>query len=90
MDIPVSVIVPTCNAGDSFYKFAELIKKQTANIVQVLIIDSSSTDKTVEIAKENGFTVEVIDRKDFGHGKTRQYALENVNSEIVVFLKVIL
>lgn len=86
MGKPVSIIVPTCNAGDSFYKFTEMIKKQTANIVQVLVIDSSSTDKTVEIAKENGFTVEVIDRKDFGHGKTRQYALEKVDTEIVVFL----
>ena len=86
MNIPVSIIVPTCNAGDSFYKFAEMIKKQTANIVQVLVIDSSSSDKTVEIVKENGFTVEVIDRKDFGHGKTRQYALEKVDTEIVVFL----
>ena len=86
MDIPVSVIVPTCNAGNSFYKFVEMIKKQTANIVQVLIVDSSSVDKTVDIAKEKGFTVEVIDRKNFGHGKTRQYALEKVDTEIVVFL----
>lgn len=86
MDIPVSVIIPTCNAGNSFCKFAKMVKKQTAYIVQVLIIDSSSTDKTVEIAKENGFDVEVIDRKDFGHGKTRQYALEKADTEIVVFL----
>ena len=86
MDISVSVIVPTYNAGDSFYKFVEMIKRQTANVVQVLVVDSSSTDKTVEIAKENGFVVEVIDRKDFGHGKTRQYALEKIDTEIVVFL----
>ena len=86
MDIPVSIIVPTCNAGESFYQFAMMIKKQTANIKQVLIIDSSSNDKTVSIAKEFGFDVEVIERKDFGHGKTRQYALEKISTEIVVFL----
>ena len=86
MKIPVSIIVPTCNAGESFYQFAEMIKKQTANIKQVLIIDSSSTDQTVSIAEEFGFDVEVIVRKKFGHGKTRQYALEKVNTEIVVFL----
>lgn len=86
MNLPVSVIVPTCNAGDSFYEFLEMIKKQTANIVQVLIIDSSSSDKTVEIAKFFGFTVEVINKKDFGHGKTRQYALEKTETSIVVFM----
>ena len=86
MDIPVSIIVPTCNAGESFYQFAKMIKKQTANIKQVLIIDSSSSDRTVTIAKEFGFDVEVIKRKDFGHGKTRQYALEKVSTEVVVFL----
>lgn len=86
MELPVSIVVPTYNAGDDFNKFAEMIKKQTANIVKVLVIDSSSTDNTVKIAKEYGFIVKVIDRKDFGHGKTRQYALEKVDTEVVVFL----
>lgn len=86
MDLPVSIIVLTCNAGDGFVQFAEMIKKQTANIVKVLVVDSSSIDKTVEISKNYGFDIEVIDRKDFGHGKTRQYALEKVDTEIVVFM----
>lgn len=86
MSVPVSIVVPTCNAGISFTKFAEMIKKQTANVEQVLVIDSSSSDQTVKLAKKFGFNVEIISKKDFGHGKTRQYALEKVNSEIVVFL----
>lgn len=86
MDIPVSIIVPTYNAGAEFKNFAEMIMKQTANIKQVLVIDSSSTDATVDIAKSFGFDVEVIAKSDFGHGKTRQYALEKINTEIAVFL----
>lgn len=86
MDIPVSIIVPTYNAGIEFKKFAEMVKKQTANIKHVLVIDSSSTDQTVNIAKSFGFDVEVIFKNDFGHGKTRQYALEKINTEIAVFL----
>lgn len=86
MDIPVSIIVPTYNAGAEFNKFAEMVKKQTANIKQVLVIDSSSTDTTVDIAKSFGFDVEIIAKSDFGHGKTRQYALDKISTEIAVFL----
>ena len=86
MDIPVSIIVPTYNAGAEFKKFAEMAKKQTANIKQVLVIDSSSTDQTADIAKSFGFDVEIIAKSDFGHGKTRQYALDKITTEIAVFL----
>lgn len=86
MNIPVSIIIPTYNAGKEFEKLALMIKKQTANIRQVLVIDSSSADETVKIANKYNFTVEIIPKTEFGHGKTRQYALEKVKTEIVVFL----
>lgn len=86
MNIPISIIIPTYNAGKEFEKLALMIKKQTANIKQVLVIDSSSADETVNIANKYGFTVEIIPKSEFGHGKTRQYALKKVTTEIVVFL----
>lgn len=79
-------MIPTYNAGAKFRTCAEMLVKQTANIKQVLIIDSQSKDETVEICKDFGFTVEIINKKDFGHGKTRQYALEKATTEIVVFM----
>ena len=51
-----------------------MISKQTANVKQILILDSGSKDSTVQIGKDFGFTVISIDKKDFGHGKTRQFA----------------
>lgn len=86
MNIPVSIIIPTYNAGKEFENLALMIKTQTANIRQVLVIDSSSADETVKIANKYNFTVEIIPKTEFGHGKTRQYALEKVKTEIVVFL----
>ena len=86
MNIPVSIIIPTYNAGKEFENLVLMIKTQTANIRQVLVIDSSSTDETVNIAQKYGFAVEIIKKSEFGHGKTRQYALEKVKTEIVVFL----
>lgn len=82
----ITVVTPTFNAGAAFRKFCEMLQCQTADIRQILIIDSSSTDNTAIIAKEAGFTVKVIEHKNFGHGKTRQMALEMADTEIVCFL----
>lgn len=82
----VTVIVPTFNAGDSFSAFCSMLANQTASIDRVIVIDSSSTDQTVEIAHNAGFFVKVIERKDFGHGRTRQMALTMAKTEVVCFL----
>lgn len=83
---PVTVVIPTYNAGNKFRECAEILSKQTANIVEVLVIDSSSTDETANIARDFGFDVEIIPKSEFCHGKTRQYALEKAQSDIVVFM----
>ena len=82
----VTIIVPTYNAGNEFKKFCEMLKKQTANIKEVIVVDSSSTDDTVRIAQDAGFTVKVIDSCEFGHGKTRQMALVMAETNIVCFM----
>ena len=86
MKIPVTVVIPTYNAGDNFAKCADVISKQVAKIVEIIVIDSSSTDKTADIAKSFGFSVDIIPRENFGHGKTRQYALNKVKTEVVLFM----
>ena len=86
MKTPVTVVIPTYNAGEKFKECAAMIVKQTANVKQVLIIDSQSEDGTVQICKGFGFAVDVIIRAGFGHGKTRQYALEKADTNIVVFM----
>lgn len=86
MNIPITVVMPTYNAGNQFRECAEILAKQTANIVEVLVIDSSSTGETANIARDFGFKVEVIPKSEFGHGKIRQYALEKAQTEIVVFM----
>lgn len=86
MSTPITIVIPTYNAGNNFEKCAYSLLKQTATIKQVIVIDSTSNDKTVDIAKSFGFSVDIISKKDFGHGKTRQYALKKADTEIVVFM----
>ena len=82
----VTVIMPTYNAGEGFMNICCALDKQTANVKDVIIIDSNSSDSTVEIAKHFGFTVNSIKKEDFGHGKTRQYGVNLASTELIVFL----
>ncbi|QKE63353.1 glycosyltransferase [Aquipseudomonas campi] len=54
---------------------------------RVLFIDSASRDQTVALALAAGHQVHGIQRSDFGHGKTRNLALQLcADSEFLVYL----
>ncbi len=81
MSSKVAVIIPTYNAGLKFLDLLTTLNSQDINFVQKVIIDSSSTDNTVMIAKDYGFEVLNIDRKDFNHGLTRDKAIQHILSK---------
>lgn len=77
----IALAIPTYNAGNDFYKVLENINEQNEMIDLVRVVDSSSNDSTVDIAKKFGCEVEVIDQKKFSHGGTRRkIAIESFNS----------
>jgi rhamnosyltransferase len=80
------VIVPTLNAASGWHRFVEsLLRSISAD--RVLIVDSSSTDGTVDLARAAGFRVHTIPRAEFNHGRTRQLAAELLTeAEILVYL----
>lgn len=83
-----SVIVPTYNAGLLWKEWISAIKMQDIKPVEVIVIDSSSTDDTVFLARQAGFKVVKIDKSEFNHGTTRNKAamLCDVDSDILVYL----
>lgn len=84
----VAIVIPTCNAGREFVRLLAEIAQQSLPIAYKLVIDSSSTDGTVEAARKYGWQVRCIPRAEFSHGGTRQMAVELLpkDIEIVVFL----
>lgn len=83
----IEIIIPTYNAGKKFNELAGILKQQK-NITpnNIRIIDSSSTDDTVHIAKQAGFRVQIIKKEEFGHGRTRNMAATQSQADYLVFL----
>ncbi|MBB5342217.1 glycosyltransferase family 2 protein [Tunturibacter empetritectus] len=80
------VVVPTLNAAEGWSRLTPLLLESIA-ADRVLILDSSSTDETVNLADAAGFRVHTIARSEFNHGGTRQLAAELLpDAEILVFL----
>jgi rhamnosyltransferase len=82
----VSVIVPTLNSGSYLPELLNRLVNQTARPEEIIIVDSSSDDNTVTVAKSFRAKTIVINRKAFDHGGTRNLAVDGAAGDIVVFL----
>ncbi len=81
----ISVIIPTYNATGCLPKLLESLKNQTISF-ELIIIDSSSTDNTLEIAQKYTQNILTIPTDEFDHGGTRTKAGQIATGEIIVFL----
>jgi rhamnosyltransferase len=80
------IIIPTLNAALDWPRFSSALLT-CATPDEVLIVDSSSTDETANLALAAGFKVCSIPRADFNHGGTRQFAAElSSDADILVYL----
>jgi len=78
------IIIPTLDAADIID--AQLSKfKHLSSRVSVLIIDSSSSDDTLEVIKTYDYEYKVIKRESFNHASTRNFAL-HYDADFYLFL----
>ncbi|MBU0664992.1 MAG: glycosyltransferase [Proteobacteria bacterium] len=63
-----------------------VLSRQTVLFHELLVVDSSSRDQTVTIAKEFGAEVVVIPQKEFDHGGTRTMISRMARGDILIFL----
>jgi glycosyltransferase involved in cell wall biosynthesis/GT2 family glycosyltransferase len=83
----VSVVIPTWNGEATLGQCLDgVFAQETSDEVEVLVIDSSSTDRTREIAARYPLRLEVIDQRDFDHGDTRNLGMLLTDGELVAFL----
>lgn len=83
----VSVIIPTWNPGPDLDRVLARVRAQRlAGALELLIVDSGSTDGTPERARAHGARVECIPQREFYHGRTRNLGARLASGRFLVFL----
>ena len=84
-DIEFSVVIPVKNGLDTLPACLDSIFNQTVrDRLEVIVIDSGSTDGTLELLKSYPVRVHHINPKDFNHGETRNLGVSLAQGEFVV------
>lgn len=88
MTVPaISILIPTLDGAEDLPRLlAGLRAQEGAGEVEIVAVDSSSRDGTVELLRSAGARVTVIEKADFGHGRTRNVLAEMARGELLVFM----
>lgn len=86
MPATCSVILPTLNAADRFPEVLEGLRKQSITPLEIVVIDSSSSDQTAGLARQWGCKVLSVSREEFDHGGTRNIGAAYSHGEFLVFM----
>jgi rhamnosyltransferase len=85
--LPVALVIPTRNGALNWPALCAGIRSQSFTPQRVLIVDSSSSDGTAQLARSAGFEVVGIEQSEFDHGATRQWAAEQLpEAKILLYL----
>jgi glycosyltransferase involved in cell wall biosynthesis len=87
MDNNVSIIIPTFNGGSILRECLEALSNQSfSGDIQLVVIDSGSSDGTVDLVEQFGAEIMIIDQKDFHHSRTRNKAVSKAKHPNIIFL----
>lgn len=83
----ISLVIPTLDAQAEIGELLKILLSQTLCPDEIIVVDSASSDSTVEIASGfDGVRVIEIERCDFNHGLTRDMAFKESFGDIVCFM----
>lgn len=86
-DIRASVLIPVKNGGPLLGDVLEAVLAQQAPWpFEVIVVDSGSSDGSVDLARRYGVRVETIPAAEFGHGRTRNFLASMAMGEFLVFI----
>jgi rhamnosyltransferase len=79
-----SIVIRAYNEGKHIARLLEGIKQQTVKDVDVILVDSGSTDSTVAIAESHGAQIVRIPSAEFTFGRSLNYGIKAAKRELVV------
>lgn len=82
----VSVVLPTYNGvDDGLEELLRSLRQQVGVRVEILAVDSSSTDGTRELLRRYDARVTTIPQADFHHARTRNLGASRASGEMLLF-----
>jgi glycosyltransferase involved in cell wall biosynthesis len=82
----ISIVIPVKNGGDDLRRCLDAIRAQRVDDdVEVVVVDSGSTDDSVAVANAAGARVHRIPPEEFNHGATRNLGATLARGDILVF-----
>lgn len=84
----ISFVIRTYNESEFLGKLLDTLRSQTLvpNMSEVVVIDSGSTDNTVEIARSNQVSVIEIEKKDFDYSKAINIGVQKCTGNLIVVI----
>jgi len=84
----VSIVIRTYNEEKHIGKLLEVLKKQNFNRenFEIIIVDSGSNDRTIEIAKKFADSIVFIKKNKFTFGYSLNKGIENSNGNLLIFI----
>jgi rhamnosyltransferase len=84
--VTYTVCILTLNASDTWKQLWAGLEAQELQPSEIIVLDSSSTDGTAELAQRSGCRVVSVSRAEFRHGGTRQHAAELASTDVLIYL----
>ena len=82
----ISAVIPVLNGGRRLGQLLEKLKQQKkVRDVEIIVLDSGSTDGSTDTARAAGARVIEIPKGTFSHGGTRQLGAEQAKGEYLLF-----
>lgn len=79
-----SIVIRAYNEAQHLGRLLEGIKQQTIKDVEIILVDSGSTDATVSIAESFGAQVVHIPPAEFTFGRSLNFGIKSASREIIV------
>jgi glycosyltransferase involved in cell wall biosynthesis len=84
----ISVVIPVLDGSEYLEEVLDAVwRQQLAEEFEILVIDSGSTDGSIEIIKSfPAVRLIEIDKSEFGHGRTRNRGVRETSGDLIAFL----
>ncbi len=85
-DPQISIVLPVRNGARHLRRSLPAVFAQAAPPFEVIVVDSGSTDRSLEICRKWPVRIIEIAPRDFNHGATRNLGASQARGEFLVFL----